>query len=168
MSNESTLEHIGNEYTRRCTQWYRPLLDAMPEDEAVELASFIGAGAGAVLSHFILNTQADVGAEVCDLAIATEIYARFGLKPHGLVMPDAWTMWVEGAKADHDQLLMRLIEDGFNPDRRMPGYHSAGNYVEKNRANLPRTWAWFCQRELKKKARKRSWASGALVEPRAL
>lgn len=168
MNEASALESIGREYQRRCTHWYRPLLDAMPEDEAMELAGLIGAAASDVLTYFIMNSQSHIDPEVVDLAIANEIYTRFGLKPHGLAMPDAWTMWVAGANADHDQLLMRLLEDGFNPDRRAPGYHSARNYVEKNKANLPRTWAWFCRRELAKKAHKRSWARGALVERRAL
>lgn len=99
--------------------------------------------------------------------IVVAIYAEFGLKPKGKTFPSQWQLWVKACECGDDLLAMRLLEDGFNPNRRQNGYHSARNYAQKNWRNLPRTWSYFCQQDLAKKAakaRKRSWAGGTYTE----
>lgn len=169
MSKVNDLEAIAEALGKNVCAWYG--VNDLPEQEGLELSERLGQSGGATLARHINKTpgRCSTGDPAIDVVIS--IYTEFGLKPRGVVFPVGWELWVMACRCGDDQLAMRLIDDGFNPDRRTPGFHSAGNYVEKNRANLPRTWAWFCQRALAKtaaKKRKRSWASGALVEPRAL
>ena len=167
--NNKEVEAVAVEWSKHFCDWYG--VNDMSEGEGLKWSEILGRTCGnAFVRH---ETQASgrfmSGNPGKDAVVA--VYTEFGLKPRGIAFPAIWDLWVGACRCGDDQLAMRLIDDGFNPDRRAPGYHSAGNYVEKNRVSLPRTWAWFCQRALAKtaaKKRKRSWASGALVEPRAL
>ena len=102
--------------------------------------------------------------------IALNTYDVLGLLPTS--MREDMPKWLDWAcKCGHDSLAFRLLNDGVDPDARAPRRWSAATRIRKNREAMPKSWAWLCQRELAKtaaKARKRSWASGALVEPRAL
>lgn len=94
----------------------------------------------------------------------------------GVLAPD-WRRylpdWLKRAVyRKYDALALRLLSDGVDPFEREPGSWSAATHIRRNREEMPMTWAWLCRHELEKKAqskrRKRAWASGALVEPRAL
>lgn len=102
--------------------------------------------------------------------IALNTYDVLGLVP--ATMRAAMPQWLDYAcKWGHDSLAFRLLNDGVDPDARAPRRWSAATRIRKNRETMPKSWVWLCRRELEKKAakaRKRSWASGALVEPRAL
>lgn len=102
--------------------------------------------------------------------IALNTYDVLGLLP--MFMRDEMPHWLDYAcKWGHDSLALRLLNDGVDPDARAPRRWSAATRIRKSREAMPKSWAWLCRRELSKtaaKARKRSWASGALVEPRAL
>lgn len=116
------------------------------------------------LSYLSLNLQEIVP------SIAFNTYDVLGLVPTS--MREEMPKWLDWAcKCGHDGLAFRLLNDGVDPNAHSPRCWSAATRIRKNREAMPKSWAWLCQRELAKtaaKARKRSWASGALVEPRAL
>lgn len=102
--------------------------------------------------------------------IALNTYDVLGLLP--MSMREEMPHWLEYAcKWGHDNLALRLLNDGVDPSAHAPRCWSAATRIRRNREAMPKSWAWLCRRELSKtaaKARKRSWASGVLVEPRAL
>ena len=168
MNNEQ-VEALARVWTKHFCAWYG--VNDMPKEEGSKWAEILGRTCANALVRWEFKESGRFRSGDPENDAVVAIYTEFGLKPRGIAFPCEWQLWVGACQGGDDQLAMRLLDDGFNPDRRAPGYHSARNYVEKNRVNLPQTWSWFCQRELEKKAakaRKRSWASGALVEPRAL
>lgn len=152
MTNIQDLEEIASVIGKKICLWYG--INDMLEQDGLDWSMRLGKSSGATLSRLLGNTsgRCSSGDLLLDTVIA--IYTEFGLKPHGVELPTDWEMWVLACRCGDDELAMRLITDGFNPDRRAPGYLSAGNYAMKNRTQLPRTWSWFCKRELERTARK--------------
>lgn len=107
------------------------------------------------------------GIENYEAAMVMSIYQIFGMKPRKFDEDLQWKFWVVACNVGNDDLAFRLLMDEFNPKERKRGFHSARQYAAKNRLNLPKTWSYFCQEDLAKKAakvRKRSWAGGTYTE----
>lgn len=105
------------------------------------------------------------------------IFSVYGVLPAEKVARGFLLM--SACKDADDDLAIRLIECGVDPFEKEPRCWSAATYIRKNREDMPQCWDWLSRREkaatnvrklerVASKARKRSWASGALVEPRAL
>lgn len=103
--------------------------------------------------------------------IRWNVYLSGGVLPANFDAREGAKWLIDHCKAGEDVMALRLLQDGMDPDLRLPGTWTARRYAKQNREVLPKTWAWLCRQELTKKAakaRKPSWASGALVERRAL
>lgn len=79
---------------------------------------------------------------------------------------------VDHCKCGDDEMALRLLQDGMDPDLRLPGTWAARRYAKQNREVLPKTWAWLCRKELVRmgaiELRKRSCVRRAPLERRAL
>jgi hypothetical protein len=99
------------------------------------------------------------------------VYMEWGVVPAGYAFPHG-TDWLKDAcRYGNDELAYRLLDDGMDPDFRMPGSWTARRYAKENRAFLPMTWAWLERDRLGKlaaKQRKRSWSSRTFTERRAM
>ncbi|GAB3513129.1 hypothetical protein [Pseudoxanthomonas daejeonensis] len=99
------------------------------------------------------------------------VYAEWGVVPVGYVFPFGPDWLIDACRGGSDELACRLLNDGMDPDFRMPGRWTARRYAKENRAFLPMTWAWLERDLLGKlaaKQRKRSWAGGTFTERRAI
>ena len=105
--------------------------------------------------------------KIFEANVALTIYRKIGILPSRFDSHGQWSWWEACCQNGDDDLVFRMLMDGFDYKRRVPGFKSARNYVQKNRQNLPKTWSYFCQEDLAKKAakvRKRSWAGGTYTE----
>lgn len=158
----------ASEHDRLCLEQGKLICDLyglndMPEDQAIELGTTFAAAFAEAIARAAHNISGRFSSRYPQIDGMVAIYAEHGLKPR-IELPSPWFLWVEACRCGDDLLAMRLITDGFNPDRRERGFHSAGNYLKKNKEALPRAWSWFCQRKLDKVA-SNTCKTGKSIEP---
>ena len=119
----------------------------------------------AITNECLTQQIADI--DCYEANVVLTMYRVFGLLPSRNNNHGQWLLWKCACKYGDDDLALGMLMDGFDYKLCVPGFHSALNYVQKNRHNLPKTWSYFCQEDLTKKAakvRKRSWASNTYTE----
>lgn len=149
MNNASEMDLFCQEQGKLICDLYG--LNDMPEDQALELGVTVAEAFAEAVARTAHNISGRFSSRFPQIDGMVAIYAELGLKPR-IELPSPWFLWVEACRSGDDLLAMRLITDGFNPDRRERGFHSAGNYLKKNKEALPHAWSWFCQRKLDKLA----------------
>ncbi|PZS87674.1 hypothetical protein [Stenotrophomonas maltophilia] len=153
----------GEEIAKHLGIFARTMYDSC--DWTVEHNAAMSIVVGKIIESLIRSNETDI--RKFEEVMLFCFYKFFGMKPRGFDGEVQLNFWVVACKTGDDDLAFRLLMDGFNPKVRWPDYHSARHYAKANRLNLPKTWSYFCQEDLTKKAakvRKRSWASGTYTE----
>lgn len=83
------------------------------------------------------------------------VYRFCGVLPVGVDIHER-TLWlIELCQEGEDEKALRLLENGADPDLKLPGLWPAWRYAKKNRERLPQTWSWMKRKRLGEVACKR-------------
>lgn len=76
------------------------------------------------------------------------VYRFCGVLPVGVDIHER-TLWlIELCQEGEDEKALRLLENGADPDLKLPGLWPARRYAKRNRECLPQTWAWMERQRL--------------------
>lgn len=82
------------------------------------------------------------------------VYLNCGVLPINFNIQEGTRWLVNHCKDSDETIAIRLLEDGMDPDMKLPGCWAARRYAKANREDMPMTWAWLERKRLREVANK--------------